>query len=1189
MKKYSRHIVVLSSFLAFSANIFAQGVKEYFKDKHGFFFFIGIDVPKQNVNLVWDEINSKSVSSYILERSEDGKKFISVITQSAENIPRDVRKMSVGEQESLRTLNTIVYTTETGKGRFVFNEQVPIDLIKNNKILRSVVENTINWEDKMFLQSSLENIFKENQLVYRIKFNYTDGSSEYSGQRAIADYLFFILKRSLDKANDMGLLDKPKAIIWPTISERHLLKSDAKPTTSLVACPTASGPPACVKATGNSRTLDGTCCNYTEAEYLSEQVGGAPCTKSNSGAGICAPLILDCGSNLPSSDPCCAGDGCSHYAVCGCKPWECCVYAKVPEWYVTTTNTLTPPTSNFTYANVCLGKTTTFTSTSSVSGNSGSITTYAWSFGDGSTSASQNPTHTYTASGTYSVTLSITTSNDCNSLITKITTVDPQPIANFSVTTVCLGNTTLFTDQSNGGATQWSWNFGDGNTSTQQSPSHTYTTAGTFTATLTSTGPGLGCNSSISHIVTLYPQPVANFNVTTVCLGNVTQFTDQSTGGATLWSWNLGDGNSSTQQNPINTYTSSGTYTVTMNASAIGGCNSNSTKLVTVYPQPIANFSASSVCFGIPTTFTNLSTGGGTQWSWNFGDGNTSTQQNPSNTYTTSGIYTTSLTATGLGGCNSIIIKQVIIYALPKANFSPADICLNPTSVTFTDLSIGAVQWSWNFGDGTLGSTMQNPSHLFGAPGTYSVSLLVQSIGSCKDSIVQAIHVNPIPDAIFTSNVVCHNNPTKFTDQSLGVPIKWHWEFGDGNFDTTTNPSHTYGTPGTYTVTLIVTNSLGCSDTLPRTALVHPVPKIKFSASTVCIGSPTCFTDMTTISSGVLAAWNWNFDDPASGSTNISNIKNPCHVYSTVGSFNVLLTITSNNNCQSTTSLPVDVTLPPIASFTATSNCLSTPTSFTNGSTGASAWYWTFGDGANSKDQNPSHIYLGYGTYIVSLVASSGGICTDTIRDTITINPLPIVNFKSDSVCIGTPTIFTDASFIPSGNISAWSWDFNDPISGINNTSNLQNPTHIFSSSGTHSVTLNVTAISGCINNKVQTVGVFAEPTADFSFNPNSPIKLTDEITFSDLSSGLPVKWWWDFGDKDTSVLRNPKHRYQDMGTYSVTLVISNQNGCLDTISKPLEIQQFAFYIPNAFTPGTNGINDFFFGKGVGYTTDGVI
>jgi PKD domain/CHU_C Type IX secretion signal domain len=116
----------------------------------------------------------------------------------------------------------------------------------------------------------------------------------------------------------------------------------------------------------------------------------------------------------------------------------------------------------------------------------------------------------------------------------------------------------------------------------------------------------------------------------------------------------------------------------------------------------------------------------------------------------------------------------------------------------------------------------------------------------------------------------------------------------------------------------------------------------------------------------------------------------------------------------------------------------------------------------------------------------------------------------------------------------------------------------------------------------VQTVGVFAEPTADFSFNPNSPIKLTDEIIFSDLSSGFPVKWWWNFGDKDTSVLRNPKHRYQDMGTYSVTLVISNQNGCLDTISKPLEIQQFAFYIPNAFTPGTNGINDFFFGKGVG-------
>jgi len=843
--------------------------------------------------------------------------------------------------------------------------------------------------------------------------------------------------------------------------------------------------------------------------------------------------------------------------------------------------TITQPpllTAGFNSGNVCLGNATTF-----VNQSSAGAVSWNWNFGNGNTSTQQNPTITYTAANTYTVNLVVTSASTCTASITNTVVVNPQPVASFSATTVCLGNPTSFSNLSTGGGTNWSWNFGDGNSSTQQNPSNTYTAAGTYTATLISTANPGGCNSSISKIITVNPQPIASFSASTVCLGNPTQFSDLSTGGGTSWNWNFGDGNSSSQQSPSHTYSLSGTYSVTLNTSASGGCNDIITLVVTVNPQPQAVFSVNTVCLGLPTQFTNTTTGGATQWSWNFGDGGTSTSQNPSNTYTAAGTYSTTLVATAMpGGCNSTFLQVATVLPVAQANFNTADICLNTNPAQFSDLSIGAAQWLWNFGDGTPTSTQQNPSHIFGAPGTYSVTLLVQSSGACLDSITQIINVNPVPDAIFISNIVCFNNPTQFTDQSLGIPTQWSWNFGDGNTSNSQSPSHTYGAPGTYTVTLIATNTLGCSDTLPLVAVVNPLPSANFIAPTVCIGSTTCFKDTTLLSSGVIATWSWNFGDPTSGTNNISNLQNPCHTYTAVGVYNVVLTATSNDGCQSTINLPVSVTLPPVASFTATSVCMNTATTFSNLSTGSIQWSWNFGDGGTSTLQSPTHVYLGYGNYVVTLIASSGGLCADTIIDTITINPTPVVVFSADTVCVGKPTAFTDASFIPSGNIISWIWNFGDPTSGANNSSLLQHPTHIFSAAGSYSVSLTTTSAIGCVSSNVISVIVYPGPNADFTFTPSSPINISDLVYFNDQSTGSPVQWWWNFGDNDTSITQNPSHLYSDIGTYTITLIAVTQNGCADTTYHPLEILQFAFYIPNAFTPGIDGKNDFFFGKGVG-------
>ena len=215
-----------------------------------------------------------------------------------------------------------------------------------------------------------------------------------------------------------------------------------------------------------------------------------------------------------------------------------------------------------------------------------------------------------------------------------------------------------FTDQSTGSPTSWSWDFGDGGTSTQQNPSHTYSAAGQYTVGLTATNSAGSNTASKTNYVTVSAAPVANFSgtPTTGPAPLTVNFTDTSTGSPTSWSWTFGDGGTSTAQNPSHTYSVAGQYTVSLTATNSAGSNTaTKTNYVTVTAAPVANFS------GTPTTgqppmrvsFTDLSTGAPTSWSWDFGDGGTSTQQNPSHNYNAAGQYTVSLTATNGAGSNT--------------------------------------------------------------------------------------------------------------------------------------------------------------------------------------------------------------------------------------------------------------------------------------------------------------------------------------------------------------------------------------------------------------------------------------------------------------------------------------------------------------------------------------------------------
>ncbi len=341
--------------------------------------------------------------------------------------------------------------------------------------------------------------------------------------------------------------------------------------------------------------------------------------------------------------------------------------------YITVGNA---PVANFSGTPTIGAPTLTVTFTDS---STNTPTAWSWNFGDSNSSTVQNPSHGYTAVGSYPVALTATNAygNNTNTKSNYIT-VGNKPVANFSGTPTS-GAAPLavtFTDSSTNSPTAWSWTFGDSNTSTAQNPSHTYSSAGSYTVALTATNSyGNNTNTKTSYITAGNP-PVTNFSgsPTSGAAPLAVTFTDSSTNSPTAWSWTFGDSNTSTAQNPSHTYSSVGSYTVALTATNAYGNNTNTkTNYITAGNAPVANFSGTPT-IGAPTltvTFTDSSTNSPTAWSWTFGDSNTSTVQNPSHGYTAVGTYTVALTATNAYGNNTNTKSNYITVGnKPVANFS---------------------------------------------------------------------------------------------------------------------------------------------------------------------------------------------------------------------------------------------------------------------------------------------------------------------------------------------------------------------------------------------------------------------------------------------------------------------------------------------------------------------------------------
>jgi len=322
-------------------------------------------------------------------------------------------------------------------------------------------------------------------------------------------------------------------------------------------------------------------------------------------------------------------------------------------------------------------------------------------------------------------------------------------------------------------------------------------------------------------------------------------FTDASTGSPTSWDWDFGDGFASTTQNPNHTYDTAGVYTVTLIASNADGADTATKTDYIRVGTPTAGFDADQRSGSAPLTvaFTDASTGSPTAWLWDFGDGGTSGDQNPTHTYSSEGSYDVQLIVSNAYGADTLLEENYITVtgggsAAPVANFSATPTSGDaPLSVAFTDASTGSpTSWDWDFGDGGA-STDQNPTHVYNSAGTYDVTLIVANADGA-DTLTRAGYITVTEGggggevtAAFSASPsrayvpLTHRVSVQFTDASTGSPTSWSWDFGDGGTSTDQNPTHVYTCAATsnFVVQLVVSDG-SAADTATDTVSLVVLP-----------------------------------------------------------------------------------------------------------------------------------------------------------------------------------------------------------------------------------------------------------------------------------------------------------------------------------------------------------------------------
>ena len=815
---------------------------------------------------------------------------------------------------------------------------------------------------------------------------------------------------------------------------------------------------------------------------------------------------------------------------------------------------------------------------------------YLWSFGNGNTSTALSPAPTFTTAGrdtNYTVGLIVTNTNGCTDSTGTQVTVYAKPTANFSRSDsfACYPGTITFGNTSSFNAFTALWRFGDGDTSTSfNSVNHSYLKPGSYTPKLNITTIW-SCKDSITKNIKIGGNDTLKVqtNDTVVCVGITVNLKCPISNPQGIV-WNFGDGQTANTGSGVSTtthkYTAAGNYTVTMTMTGPDGCVDSAIISIKINPLPTVDFSVntSGQCLNAQNfVFTNNTTAGAgiSGYQWKFGDGNTSTQTDPSKTYAASGVYTVNLIATTNQGCKDSSQYNVTVFPKPTPGFSINDSeqCINGNSFTFTStstISSGTVGYLIDFGDGSSQSfSGSNITHGYADSGTYIVKLKVISNTNCEDSISKKVYVRVKPTVSFNPNIYnfCLNGNifqmVNTSTISIGT-LGYQWSFGDAGTSTQTNPSHTYANNGTYSIKLKGISNFGCVDSSFQTVVVwpKPIPALGINDTNQCVNAQNfVFTNNTNIAYGSMT----HEIDFGDGNRQAFTTATIGHSYASTGTYTVKIISLSDSGCIDSLARKIYVAPKPTVDFAIndTGQCLNGNQFVLDNqssiSAGTLSYVWYYGDGSsyatNAASPDGIRSYSTHNLFFATLKAISDLGCVDSSTKTLTVFPKPMPDFAindSDQCLTANSFTFTNASSIAYG-LMGFGIDFDDSTIQLFNTATIQ---HSYTHPDTFNVKLVAVSDLGCVDSIYKPVYVRPMPNMDFSVNDSQQCVNANEFQFTNgcnIGYGL-LNYNWTFGNGDTSTLPNPKENYTVAGTYPVILTATSLFGCQNVLAKNITV-----------------------------------
>jgi PKD repeat protein len=851
---------------------------------------------------------------------------------------------------------------------------------------------------------------------------------------------------------------------------------------------------------------------------------------------------------------------------------------------------------NFEPAVVCAPHQTNITNTST-----GNINSWSWSLAANGDITHMGSTpqfdHVFQNSGPdpmqYILSLEVGNEQGCVNRKELPVTVNPEVTADFTAneSSGCQPLTIDFSNLS-ANAHTYLWEFGDSGSSSQENPQHifqnqNYSTTQAYTVSLYAES-SYRCSDTKTLEIELNPAVEALFTLDTAkgCSPFTVNITHASKG-ASLFAWTFGDGSDpSNDGGPSLTHTYTNTtgqpleHEITLIVESAFGCLDTLTRTIIVYPEVEAAFIfVSEGCHPLTVNFSNTSSTTAHYFSWEFGSEGYSAINNPSYTFTNSSHtqnldYFVRLRAESIYGCYDQTEETITVHPVPDPSFALSDLAgCTPFELEITNQSEGATTHHWSFGDGTFSSESLTPlTHTYTLEPdndmqVIDIQLFVSNDYGCADSLTHQLSLYPQIVSTFEASVLdgCHPLTVEFNNLSEGATAyaNYFWNYGDGFESNTAQGQHShtflnqsYTDPVTYTVELQAMNANACSDVHTLNITVQPAPLTNFNISEPVGCSPHDIVLENASQGGTVYVWNFGDGTPPLTSSDIQ-ILHDYHNPAGNAPAQYTISLSGTNDIGCTRSYDQIVTIYPEvqADFSSeTEGCHPLAVEFDNQSVGATYTFWNFGEGNNSQQLNPNHLFLNHSytdsqSFVVTLYSENDWGCSDLTTDTITVRPLPLSNFDLLSRSGCSP--FSTEIFNLSEGAITFDWDLG------NNTFDGDEPA--FSNTWTnttdaplnYSLWLSVENEFGCIDHSTQSITVYPEVQADFTTSDGvlegcSPF----EVQFVNQSQ-LTQEYVWDFGDENTTAGANPWHSFTNEGPDNAIFTVQMSGislfGCTDT------------------------------------------